>query len=411
VLNLVILNGGRGAASTISALLAKEGVHITSIVNAYDDGKSTGEIRRMFGMLGPSDVRKVQELMLPRDDPDYEANLHIFRYRFQPTTTHTEAATLLHEFASEKRRDLAGVYFTNTKVDRTLRTIISEFLKGIHTIQKVRGTLFDFSDCSLMNCIYAGTFLLHRRNFESATIYIDRLFKLRGTVLPTSIEDKQLVAIREDGEVLYSEADVVELRSNARIKRIYLLDKPLDRSRFSKLELEEKEYYLSSHHSFSQTSRSVISAIKNADIIIYAAGTQHSSLYPTYLASGLAESIADNRTSLKVFVTNIGADYETPTYKASDYVIGAHKYLSSASSRSYRMDELFNVILINQSHFKPDQTYVELDYQALDAIPVRKIIDTYESPDSPGQHDGPKIAKTIFDLYDRFNNLTENYGS
>ena len=40
-------------------------VFITSVVNAYDDGKSTGEIRKFFGMLGPSDIRKVQELMLP----------------------------------------------------------------------------------------------------------------------------------------------------------------------------------------------------------------------------------------------------------------------------------------------------------------------------------------------------------
>ena len=46
------------------------------LVNAYDDGKSTGKIRHFFGMLGPSDIRKVRELMLPKSDSDYESNLN-----------------------------------------------------------------------------------------------------------------------------------------------------------------------------------------------------------------------------------------------------------------------------------------------------------------------------------------------
>ena len=75
MLNIVIINGGRGASAIIPALLARQGLHVTSVVNAFDDGKSTGEIRRFFGMVGPSDIRKVQELMLPVDDVDYESNL------------------------------------------------------------------------------------------------------------------------------------------------------------------------------------------------------------------------------------------------------------------------------------------------------------------------------------------------
>ena len=52
------------------------------------------------------------------------------------------------------------------------------------------------------------------------TLFINRLFKLRGTVLPTSIEDKKLMALRENGQVLYSEAEIIELRSNVRIENI-----------------------------------------------------------------------------------------------------------------------------------------------------------------------------------------------
>ena len=48
MLNVVVLNGGRGAATLIPALLDRQGLHVTSVVNAYDDGKSTGEIRSFF---------------------------------------------------------------------------------------------------------------------------------------------------------------------------------------------------------------------------------------------------------------------------------------------------------------------------------------------------------------------------
>ena len=33
-------------------------VDLTLLVNAYDNGQSTGLVRRLFNILGPSDVRK-----------------------------------------------------------------------------------------------------------------------------------------------------------------------------------------------------------------------------------------------------------------------------------------------------------------------------------------------------------------
>ena len=47
-MKITIFNGGRGASSIINNLLSKKDIEITSIVNAYDDGKSTGEIRKYF---------------------------------------------------------------------------------------------------------------------------------------------------------------------------------------------------------------------------------------------------------------------------------------------------------------------------------------------------------------------------
>jgi 2-phospho-L-lactate transferase/gluconeogenesis factor (CofD/UPF0052 family) len=406
MLNVVILNGGRGAAAVIPTLLTRQGLCVTSVVNAYDDGKSTGEIRRFFGMLGPSDIRKVQELMLPEDDADYSSNLHVFSYRFPLGSTHGDVLAQLHAFADGSRADLLGAFFVSNKIRSALQSFIREFLASLNAIEKVSGERFNFADCSIMNCIYAGAFLLFNRNIEQATLFIDRLFKLRGTVLPTSIEDKKLVALRENGEMLYSEADIVELRSNVRVERIYLLDKLLDKSRFEEMSTDDKRYYLERHHCFVGVSPSVRFALQQADIIIYSAGTQHSSLYPTYMSAGLSEVIADNKSAFKVFVTNIGADYETPSYKASDYILGAYRYLNLSDQRNYSMNELFDVVLINQSNLKADETYVDYDKDGFSDVPLRRVVDFFESSEFPGKHDGVKVVQTILDLYEESTTLS-----
>ena len=400
MLKVVILNGGRGASTIIPSLISRQRIQVTSVVNAYDDGKSTGVIRRFFGMLGPSDIRKVQELMLPMDDPDYDNNLALFQYRFPLDCVRDDVLDQLKLFVNGKSTDLVGINLMNTRVRDKLKSFLVEFLAGLYSIEKVRQEQFDFTDCSIMNCLYAGVFLASNRNIEQATRVIDRLFQLSGTVLPTSIEDKKLVAQRENGEILYTESEIVELRSNVRVERIYLLDKNLEKSNFETLDNNERRFYLEQHHCYVGVSAGVRLALQQADIIIYSAGTQHSSLYPTYMSVGLAQSISDNHAALKVFITNIGADYETPSYKASDYILGAHRYLNLSDERSYSMEELFDAIFINQSCFKDDETYVEYDEEGFHDISVQTLIDVFESKDRPGKHDGTKVVQTILALFE-----------
>src|SRR3569623_427347 len=208
------------------------------------------------------------------------------------------------------------------------------------------------------------------------------------------------MALRQNGEILYSEAEIVELRSNVLIDSVYLLDRPLNRERLASLSGEEQRYFLSRHHAAAAASPGVRLALEQADIIVYSAGTQHSSLYPTYMSRGVAETIAGNRGALKVFVTNIGADYETPRYRASDYICGAYKYLRLAEGRQYAMPELFGAVLINDGRRKADETYVDYDEASFDEIPVRRVVGDFESADAPGKHDGDKVIDTVLGLYE-----------
>ena len=399
MINVVVLNGGRGAGTLIPELLKVKGVSLTSIVNAYDDGKSTGAIRKFFGMLGPSDIRKVQELMLPQSDKNFNDYLNLFTYRYPENILYESVIDDLTRFIHGDENVLTGSIIHDENVRTALQSFLNEFLESLKLIEKLKNYKFNFSDCSIMNCIYAGAFLASGRNIEHAASYIGKLFNLEGSVLPTSIEDKILMALRENGEMLYSEAEIVELRSNVRIDRIYLLDRSLEKENFDKLSFEEKTYYLNKHHSYTSVSPGVKNALEHADIILYAAGTQHSSLYPTYLLSGLAEAIADNKLASKIFITNIGADYETPTYKASDYILGAYRYLNLSDARDYSTRELFDAVFVNKSNFKADESYVEFDKSSFENIDVDLIVDEFESSSSPGKHDGQKLVEAILKIF------------
>lgn len=408
MLNVVVINGGRGAAALIPALLERQGINLTSVVNAYDDGKSTGQIRRFFSMLGPSDIRKVQELMLPEDDPDYEASLRLFTYRYPLAVDRQAELAALAAFASGQADSIVGAVFKSPRIAGALRLFTEKFLAGLEVNEHAVGSQLDLADCSIMNCLYAGAHLALGRDFETATRYFDRLFKLKGTVLPTSIENKTLVAMREDGQMLYCEADIVELRSSVRIERLYLLDSAPDPARFESLDADQKRSYLANNQSFVAASSGVRRALREADIIIYSAGTQHSSLYPTYMSDGIAREIADNHGAYKVFVTNIGADYETPSYSASDFITGAYRYLNLGDKRKYAYEELFNTVLVNRPN-RDCQSLVACDESRFAQTPVEWVIDDFESNERNGKHDGAKLVREIMNGYERATTLGE-YG-
>jgi len=399
MLNVVVLNGGRGAASIIPALLRHRGLNVTSIVNAYDDGKSTGAIRHFFQMLGPSDIRKVQELMLPEDDPHFTTYKALFQYRYP---VRTDRGAILEDMSRFGAGGLAvaGIRIEAGHIRRPLQRFVSEFVKSLAIIERVRGAEFTFEDCSLMNCIYAGAFLATGRNIDTATRYLDRMFRLKGTVIPNSLENKTLAAVRENGEILYSEAEIVELRSNVRLDRIYLVDRPADRSILERLSLGDQRYYLERHHSFVEASPAARLALEQADILIYAAGTQHSSLYPTYMSRGLAEAIVENTAALKVLVTNIGADYETPSYTTADYILGAYRYLCLPSGIQYPIKDLFDYAMINTSRHKADETYVDHDGATFESLGLPCVEREFEDASSPGKHDGARIVSTVPELYE-----------
>lgn len=390
--NVVQFSGGRGTKALTKAFLRRNHSHLTSVVNAYDDGKSTGEIRRIFRMLGPSDIRKNQEEMLSPDQKDYDASRRLFAWRYPAGTQHDAAVAELQRFARGETDILCECWFDSAGTRDVLRRLVGSFVQSLLRYEVVHRFRLQFADCSIMNCLYAGAYELCNRDFAETTVFFDRFFQIQGTVLPTSLEDQKLVAIRESGEVLYSEAEIVELRSNVRVRDIFIVDDYPDREVLDTLPVEERYAYLSRIQARVRATDEVLRAIGSADILVYGPGTQHSSLYPSYMTRGISEAIVGNRRAVKIFVCNIGEDYETPEYTASDLVRGALRHLQRGASSPVTHRELIDFVLVNDPKDPTIAKYIPNDLDRFEGMGMTVICDDFEDPTSLGKHNGEKIV-------------------
>src|SRR5215475_12161311 len=74
--------GGRGNAALVRELSRRQYVHLNLLINAYDDGLSTGEIRDFIpGMLGPSDFRKNLSYLVDLHSNEQYALTSVLEYR------------------------------------------------------------------------------------------------------------------------------------------------------------------------------------------------------------------------------------------------------------------------------------------------------------------------------------------
>src|SRR5258708_14256706 len=81
-LSVVLFSGGSGTQSITEACLKRPQIAVTILINAYDDGHSTGRLRRFIpGMLGPSDVRKNISRLMPQSQESHRALRFLSHYR------------------------------------------------------------------------------------------------------------------------------------------------------------------------------------------------------------------------------------------------------------------------------------------------------------------------------------------
>src|SRR6266567_9175063 len=82
-LNVVLFSGGSGTESITETLLKHPQISLKILINAYDDGHSSGRLRRFLpGMLGPSDVRKNIDRLMPSRERSQRSLRIVSDFRF-----------------------------------------------------------------------------------------------------------------------------------------------------------------------------------------------------------------------------------------------------------------------------------------------------------------------------------------
>ncbi len=165
-LRTVVIGGGTGLSALLRGLKGLQPrLDITAIVTTFDDGGSSGILRREFKYPGLGDLRQCIAALTP---PDGDTN----------------AADELLNFRFPKQSALAG-----------------------HTVGN----------------ILLAALLAREGDIATAVEQISRLMRIQGRVLPVSLEAGHLCAELSDGQIIYSES-AIDLRESAdpSISRVFL---------------------------------------------------------------------------------------------------------------------------------------------------------------------------------------------
>lgn len=316
---VAMFSGGRGTGAITDALLRYPDIELTLLVNTYDDGLSTGLLRRFIpGMLGPSDVRKnISRFLHHKKDRASQALLFLVEYRFPDPYETTAALTLLRAFSDLENIEYAKHEILQARDNLALNQIkmVAAYLEAFlryYEAHPENHSWFPFGDVSLGNLLFAGCYLESGQDFNQAVSNFSRLAEIGDRVLNlTNGENRVLVALKENGLYLHDEASVVGPQDTSRIEEIFLLPRYLKSGELSDaMTKSEKIAYLRSVETLPSLSDAARQVLLEADIIIYGPGTQYSSLLPSYLTLGVAEAIERNAKAEKVFIANIARDYD-----------------------------------------------------------------------------------------------------
>ena len=345
---MVLFSGGSGTQSITAALQKHPQISLKILINAYDDGHSTGRLRRFVpGMLGPSDVRKNIGRLMPASERSEKSLAVVSDFRLPMGIARAEALQWIDriidgDFALLPEKLAAAFPLLTTWQWRRLSSYLAAF-RGYFQQQEQGGHIFDFTDCALGNLYFTGCYLEEGRDFNQAVRAFSEFYEVGGDVLLniTRGENLFLVAQKENGSVLLNEADIVATQDDTKIEDLFLIDGDVFLNR---MENAAEPGELRSAHRIPRINPLADQALREADVIIYGPGTQHSSLFPSYMTDGVAEAIAANTKADKVFIGNIHRDFDIQGEDASDL---ARKLLQTMSRGGARNVEWLDVV----SHF------------------------------------------------------------
>lgn len=403
-INVVLFSGGSGTHSITEALRKHPQIALKILINAYDDGHSTGRLRRLVpGMLGPSDVRKNLNRLMPANERGQKSLKMLSDHRLPVGISRADALHMIERMIDGQHRqlpDALGLAWLRLAVwqsDRFrgfLNTFREFFLR-----QERAGIHFDFTDCALGNLLFAGCYVQEGEDFNRAIQAFSRFYEVDPAMLlnVTQGENLFLVAEKEDGSVLLNEADIVAAQSTAKISNLFLLDSGTYLSQVERGAVPENGWggLFRAAHLTPKINPLAQQAIAEADVIVYGPGTQHSSLFPSYMTEGLGEAIRANAGADKIFVGNIHRDHDMQEDDINDL---ARKFVQAMTRGGTSEAEWRGVV----SHFfvqrAEDHGSARAKYIPFDASKFAYPLDTVRLSDwelQEGRHYGGYILEEM----------------
>ena len=297
---VVAIGGGTGLSSLLRGLKTYTS-NLSVIVTVADDGGSSGRLRDEYRILPPGDFRQCL-IALADAEPLMK---QLFDHRF-------------------KEGSLNGHSF---------------------------GNLFIMAMADVTG------------NFEHALRESGKVLAVKGTIVPSTLQDVTLVA-SINGHTVEGESKIPQ--QNAPISHVFL--KP----------------------DGAQVNPEAAEAILNAELVVIGPGSLYTSILPNLLVEGMVEAIKAS-PALKVYICNLASQQgETDGYNVDDYLRVIREHVGS---------NLFDFVLVNsnlahlptggqsQVIFRPEDSSVhpEVRFISADVVNVRV----------PSHHDPDKLARSI----------------
>jgi uncharacterized cofD-like protein len=297
---IVAIGGGTGLSTLLRGLKTYTS-NLFAIVTVADDGGSSGRLRDEYRILPPGDFRQCL-IALADAEPLMK---QLFDHRF-------------------KEGSLDGHSF---------------------------GNLFIMAMADVTG------------NFEHALRESGKVLAVKGTIVPSTLQDVTLVA-SINGRKVEGESKIP--KQNAPISHVFL--KP----------------------DGAQVNPEAAQAILNAELVIIGPGSLYTSILPNLLVEGMVEAIKAS-PALKVYICNLAAQNgETEGYAVDDYLRVINEHVGS---------NLFDFVLVNSNNahtptggqsqviFRPTDSskHPEVRFIPADVVNVR----------IPSHHDSDKLARII----------------
>ncbi|MFZ2970338.1 MAG: gluconeogenesis factor YvcK family protein [Minisyncoccia bacterium] len=313
----VCFGGGNAMPKVVLEPLLEYSSNITSITSMVDNGGSTGQLREDFGILPPGDIRR--HILALSKAPQWKKDLLSFRFGREVFD------------GGHKGHNFANV-----------------FMAGMENVTKDYGKVLDI---------------------------IHEFMEVEGRALPATVQNTQLFAILENGEIIKGEdeIDVPKIHNpSIKIRNIYV-------------EPEVDAYDKS------------LDAVSGADVLIIGPGDLYSSSLPCFLMKGMKEEVAKSKAK-KIFVCNIMTKLgETNDFSVSDFTHEVEKYLGC---------ELDHVIYNSKiPSERRIMEYKKKEPTTLNLVKINEDLDEKKyvgkdilADEGPLHHDAEKLIKVIMDL-------------